>query len=240
MKGVKTPSRDRRPKVGPYATAMWSTVTREWKFRLTPEGQYFLANWIGEHGSGVGLLQHLWYGTYRQALESGMDIDDIEAECAFATAHAVRFWHPELSGFSTFVAWHLRSFVQKAIRQVNHAYRKGVKVTSAVVDLDRKVESIVDILGENPVRYHQPTAEEQTELGEMTAITREAIAKAIPSEREREIIALRFGLFGQPVLNLDKIGKRMRLSKERVRQLEARALQQIKKFLEKTAPELVA
>jgi len=49
-------------------------------------------------------------------------------------------------------------------------------------------------------------------------------AVATLGEREREILELRFGLHGTDPITLQEIGDRMGLSRERVRQLEARAL----------------
>ena len=47
-------------------------------------------------------------------------------------------------------------------------------------------------------------------------------------KREKEIIQLRFGLDGKTQMSLDKLGKRMKLSRERIRQLEERALRRLK------------
>lgn len=47
------------------------------------------------------------------------------------------------------------------------------------------------------------------------------------SERERDIISMRFGLGDHEPMTLRKIGKIMRLSKERIRQIEAKALEQL-------------
>jgi RNA polymerase sigma factor (sigma-70 family) len=49
-------------------------------------------------------------------------------------------------------------------------------------------------------------------------------AVATLGEREREILELRFGLQGSDPITLQEIGKRMGLSRERVRQIESRAL----------------
>jgi len=49
------------------------------------------------------------------------------------------------------------------------------------------------------------------------------------SQREREIILYRYGFSGEREMSLSKIGKKLNLSKERVRQLEISALKKIKK-----------
>jgi RNA polymerase primary sigma factor len=51
-------------------------------------------------------------------------------------------------------------------------------------------------------------------------------------EREREIIEYRFGLNGKEPQSLSKIGEKMKLTKERIRQLEKIAIDQIKGYEE--------
>ncbi|MBW7859426.1 MAG: sigma-70 family RNA polymerase sigma factor, partial [Leptonema sp. (in: Bacteria)] len=48
------------------------------------------------------------------------------------------------------------------------------------------------------------------------------------TEREREVVMLRFGLDGGPIFSLQRIGKMINLSKERVRQIEKKALRKIR------------
>lgn len=47
------------------------------------------------------------------------------------------------------------------------------------------------------------------------------------SEREKAVIRLRYGLGDEPPMTLEEVGKRLGLSKERVRQLESRAIQKM-------------
>ena len=49
------------------------------------------------------------------------------------------------------------------------------------------------------------------------------VLDAIPA-REREVITLRFGLGGEAPMTLDAIGQRLRLTRERIRQIESAAL----------------
>ena len=47
-------------------------------------------------------------------------------------------------------------------------------------------------------------------------------------QRDGKIISWRYGLDGKGSLTLDEIGKRLKISKERVRQIEERAMKKIR------------
>ena len=50
-------------------------------------------------------------------------------------------------------------------------------------------------------------------------------------DRERTVVTLRFGLGGEEPLTLERIGNRLSLTRERVRQIEAAALKQLRRLL---------
>jgi RNA polymerase sigma factor (sigma-70 family) len=58
----------------------------------------------------------------------------------------------------------------------------------------------------------------------------ERIHKALKTldQRDEKIITWRYGLDGQGIRTLDEIGKSLKISKERVRQIEERAMQKIR------------
>jgi len=51
-------------------------------------------------------------------------------------------------------------------------------------------------------------------------------------DREREVLALRYGLHGGRSLTLDEVGKNMRVTRERIRQIETKALRKLRHSLQ--------
>jgi RNA polymerase primary sigma factor len=67
------------------------------------------------------------------------------------------------------------------------------------------------------------------EAAEMT-MRRETLAKILStlSEREREVIQLRYGLDGQAPLTLDEVGRAFNVTRERIRQIEHHTLKKLR------------
>jgi RNA polymerase primary sigma factor len=95
-----------------------------------------------------------------------------------------------------------------------------------------------------PASLHAPVGDESTELGDLlpdvssdspekTAMASELateVERAMEglTDREREVLRLRFGLATEQEHTLGEIGRRLMLSRERVRQIEAGALAKIR------------
>ena len=73
-------------------------------------------------------------------------------------------------------------------------------------------------------------ADEDPDADHDGAALRRTLADVLPAldERSREVIDARFGLSGEPAASLAQIGARLGVSRERVRQIERRALEQLR------------
>ena len=62
-------------------------------------------------------------------------------------------------------------------------------------------------------------------------IKKDFINKAIETLNEREKIIIRLRKFREKSITLDELGQKLRISKERVRQIETKALEKLKKSI---------
>ncbi|MGC9196300.1 MAG: RNA polymerase sigma factor RpoD/SigA [Syntrophobacteraceae bacterium] len=106
-----------------------------------------------------------------------------------------------------------------------------------------KVQMVLTLAAQ-PISLETPIGEDEQRLGdfiedekalspadecsdkELAEVTRALLSTLQP--REEKILRLRFGLDGQPAETLEKIGKLFNVSKERIRQIEKKALRKLK------------
>jgi RNA polymerase primary sigma factor len=107
----------------------------------------------------------------------------------------------------------------KQVREVRKAAR-------AVTSLDRPLGSDSDASLGDLIATDGTDIEEEIQVG----LTEETLRRAVEglSEREQDVLKLRYGLDGdEDPKSLDEIGRRLGLTRERVRQIEAQALQRL-------------
>jgi RNA polymerase primary sigma factor len=106
----------------------------------------------------------------------------------------------------------------KHLREVRQAAR-------AVTSLDKPLGDDNDASIGDLVGVSQAGVEEEVEIS-LTETTLHRALLEIP-EREREVLTLRYGLSNEEPRSLEEIGRRMGLTRERVRQIESQALQRL-------------
>src|ERR687891_222751 len=106
-----------------------------------------------------------------------------------------------------------------------------------------KVREAFRVLPE-PVSLHEPVGDEDAELGDFiedediegpfqaaaVALRQEDLWNMLGSlsERERKVLALRFGLLTGEPRTLEEVGREFNLTRERIRQIEAKALSKLR------------
>jgi RNA polymerase primary sigma factor len=103
----------------------------------------------------------------------------------------------------------------------------------ASTSLDQPVGEQEDAVFGDFVANDDPLPEETVEY----SLRSEALAQALAalSERERQVIVLRYGLADSEPRTLEEIGRRLSLTRERVRQIETEALKRLAKLREMEA-----
>jgi RNA polymerase primary sigma factor len=106
----------------------------------------------------------------------------------------------------------------KHLKEVRQAAR-------AVTSLDKPLGDDNDASIGDLVGAAQEGVEEEVEVN-LTETTLHRALEDIP-EREREVLRLRYGLANEEPRSLEEIGRRLGLTRERVRQIEAQALERL-------------
>jgi RNA polymerase primary sigma factor len=103
----------------------------------------------------------------------------------------------------------------------------------ASASLDQPVGATDDAVFGDFVAGEGPLPEEQVELSLRSQALQEAL-RSLP-ERERHVLVLRYGLFDGEARTLEEIGRRLGLTRERVRQIELDSLKRLASLREMEA-----
>jgi RNA polymerase primary sigma factor len=106
-----------------------------------------------------------------------------------------------------------------------HQAREVRAAARAAASLDQPVGEQDDAVLGDFVAGDGPLPEEQVELSLRSAALAQALASL--SERERQVVVLRYGLSDYEPKTLEEIGRRLGLTRERVRQIEVETLRRL-------------
>jgi len=156
----------------------------------------------------------------------GVPLDDLQSAAFEGLCYAAPRFDPSKARFGSFASFWIRQRLLVAYDGLRmlHVPPKNRRSEPA--------ESIVPFhrAGGEPIAPEEMlgvSGDQERKLLEIE-IERAMAAKLHP--REAEIIASRFGLFGRERLTLKAIGKRLDLSRERIRQLETEAMNALREY----------
>jgi RNA polymerase nonessential primary-like sigma factor len=136
--------------------------------------------------------------------------------------------------------------IKKAQRKISQEKGRTPRIEDLAHELDMSASQIREVLLRVPRSVSleiKVGKEKDTELGDLLetesaspeeTLVRESLQKDLHhllselTTREREVIQMRFGFGGEKPFSLAEIGRCLELSRERVRQIEAKALQKLR------------
>lgn len=137
--------------------------------------------------------------------------------------------------------------INKAIKDhvATHGYEPSDEEIGKVVEMDAEKVSRMMQVAKDPISLETPVGddeesnignyiEDESAVNALEKINEEDITKIIAeslaalSSREERVIRMRFGIGTMDEYTLEEIGKRFNVTRERVRQIEAKALQRLK------------
>ena len=116
---------------------------------------------------------------------------------------------------------------------------KAVSVVSKMLRLNERVSSVDVPVGKNGDRTLVETLADEHPNDPGRLIEGEDLTRSIEacfsqlSDKQREVIARRFGLRGYDVSTLEEVGREIGLTRERVRQIQVEALRKLRDILQK-------
>jgi len=122
----------------------------------------------------------------------------------------------------------IANLVDKPVNDVHRMLGLNERVSSVDVPMGRDndktlVETIAD--------QHRSDPEELVEDGDLVNSLEEWLGE-LP-EKQREVIARRFGLQGHEISTLEEVGREIGLTRERVRQIQVEALRRLREILQR-------
>lgn len=118
--------------------------------------------------------------------------------------------------------------LDKSADDVSRMLRLNERVSSVDVPLGKDGErTVVETLADE----HPSDPEELAEGDDLTSSLEACLSEL--SDKQREVIARRFGLRGCDVSTLEEVGREIGLTRERVRQIQVEALRRLRDILQK-------
>lgn len=198
------------------------------------------AAFVKENLGLVHLIAYRSFGNY--AYRFGHD--DLVQEGVAGLLRAIDLFRPEESKFSTYATYWIRKKIHRALEnklrlirlpsyqvlRISKLRKKRDRTDAEEEELQHllRFSNTVPLLQRLPVGHDHDRSIAVRQLRQLVADSLEMLP-----ERLQIILSLRFGLSDGVEHSLEVIGEQLGVSGERVRQLEARALQQLREHLEK-------
>ena len=157
-----------------------------------------------------------------QTLGRDPTLEEVAMESDYLTDADKRIWE-ESRAEGTRLPSHLRRRLRRAVEKVHRILRFAQEPMSLETPVgDEDDSTLGDFVADDSVGGPA----EETNKGLLREQMREALSSL--EERERGVLAFRFGLVDGESYTLKEVGEKLDLTRERVRQIEAKALRKLR------------
>lgn len=222
---------------------------------LTPSGEFRVAT--ASRDGGQAARQQLIESNLRLVVKLAMDyrhtrigLDDLIAEGNLGLMEAAKRFDPSRGvRFASYATWWIKKYLIQAIHRQAHQTTAPVDRGPGETPSDagraphplrdrQTILSIDGCLQTSSDRHVLETIAADSQVGpEEVALERQlsaALISILPKlpEQERTILAAHYGLDGDSARTLQQIGAELGMTRERVRQIEQRAVDRARRLLE--------
>jgi RNA polymerase primary sigma factor len=154
----------------------------------------------------------------RRYMHLGMSMEDLVSEGNMGLIRAIRSYDPGRGvRFISYAVWWIRQAILHALKE-----NPAAASLDAPVGGSEGESTLADLLADEETRGPEDTVVEELLCGDVRALL-----ERLPP-REMEILRQRYGLGGRKPASLEEIGVRLHMTRERIRQIEKRALRRIR------------
>ncbi len=211
---------------------------------LTESGERRLGLEI-ERGAGTAARQKLVEANLRLVIriageyrDHALPRDELVAEGNLGLIEAARRYDPgRRVRFASYAGWWIRKYILSALRRQSLQTSVGAGGGTASRAGRQRVLSFEEFMESSSERHalerFAPAAAAEPE----TVVLEHQLAEALRSvlhrlpDHERTVLEAHYGLSGRPPITLQEIGRLLGCTRERVRQIELRALTRVRQLL---------
>jgi RNA polymerase sigma factor (sigma-70 family) len=240
-------------KVGRYSGALETYLRSIRRYELlTKSGEFRIGTQVraGQEKARQDLVEANLRLVVKLAMEyrhARIGLDDLIAEGNLGLIEAAGRFDPQRGvRFATYASWWIRKFLIQAIDRQAHqttsptrdasdkpsdgAAKPQVPQRQRIISVDDFMQTSSDRNVLERFQLKDAVDPQDAALEKQLATKLTAILPKLPPQ-ERMILAAHYGLEGQPPRTLQQIGKEMSLTRERVRQIEQRAIARARRLL---------
>jgi len=124
--------------------------------------------------------------------------------------------------------------IEPSLLQLTQLTKMDIKKLRFIINVPNDHVSMDNYLGDSKNNRHNYLSDTEDTLSPIDEMVNQSLTDAIKKVlnqlkyNEQQVIILRFGLFNQTPLTLDAIGETLKITRERVRQIQAMALKKLK------------